>query len=162
MMMRKFEKISFEQFKKDVADDANLYASYELPKRKTKHSAGYDLASLKAMVLKPGESFLVPTGVKCISPPDEIFLVAMRSSIGFKNNIGLPHGIGIVDADYYNNAENEGHIYIGIRNNGTENFEIKVGDRIGQGVFIKYYCIDDEAEIMEERKGGYGSTNNGE
>ena len=66
--MRKFEKISLEQFKKDVKDDIELYNSYSLPKRKTKHSAAYDIASLIDYDLNPGESIVIPTGIKCIMP----------------------------------------------------------------------------------------------
>ena len=64
MSMRKFEKISFEQFKKDVCSDEDLYNEYSLPKRGTKYSAGYDFFALQPFTLKPGETIKVPTGVK--------------------------------------------------------------------------------------------------
>ncbi len=62
--MRKFEKISFEQFKKDIKDDIELYNSYSLPKRGTKYSAGYDFEALIDFEIKPGANLLIPTGIK--------------------------------------------------------------------------------------------------
>ena len=156
--MRKFEKISFEQFKKDVADDLELYDSYLLPKRKTKKAGGYDIMSLINHELLPGESVIIPTGMKYISPDDEIFMIVIRSSLGFKYGIKMANQVGIIDADYYNNEGNEGHVLIKLENTGKEPLPIKIGDRIAQGIFIKYGVIDDEEEINEERKGGLGST----
>ena len=63
-MGRKFEKISYKQFKIDVFDDENLYDEYNLPRRGTKYSAGYDFFSLYDFTLKPGEIKKIPTGVK--------------------------------------------------------------------------------------------------
>ena len=70
--MRKFEKISFEQFKKDISDDKELYESYLLPKRSTKNSAGYDIASLEGYTLKPGEAHIFVTGLKVSMNSDEV------------------------------------------------------------------------------------------
>jgi len=160
--MRKFEKISFEQFKKDVSDDIKLYNTYELPKRSTKNSAGYDLCSLIKYDLLPGNTIVIPTGLKCIIPGDEMLLLAIRSSLGYKYNIKLTNGVGIIDADYYNNEDNEGHFSVKLHNQGDKNLEINIGDRVAQGIFIKYYTITEEEEIFKERKGGFGSTNKGE
>ena len=66
--MRKFEKISFEQFKKDIKDDIDLYNSYEIPVRKTKASAGYDFLAIESFEIKPGEVKKIPTGIKAIYP----------------------------------------------------------------------------------------------
>ena len=155
--MRKFEKISFKQFKNDIGDNEELYNNYSLPERKTKNAGGYDIASLMEFDLKPGDSIVVPTGVKYISEPDEILMIVIRSSLGFKQGIKLANQVGIVDADYYNNESNEGHIFLKLENTGKNTFSVKIGDRIAQGIFIKY-LIADEEEILEERKGGIGST----
>ena len=156
--MRKFEKISFEQFKKDVCDDEKLYDDYNLPKRKTKSAACYDIASLIEYNLKQGECKTFPTGFKYISPRDEMLLIFVRSSLGFKYNIRLVNQVGIADSDYYNNPDNEGHVMVRIQNEGTNDFKINVGDRFAQCTFVKFYTVDDEEEITKTRKGGFGST----
>ncbi len=156
--MRKFEKVSLEEFKKSIGDNEELYNSYELPKRKTKHSAGYDFASLIEKNLEPGESVLIPTGVKCALNEDDVLLIVVRSSLGFKHNIRLVNQVGVIDADYYNNESNEGHIFIKLKNEGDHDYKIEVGSAIAQGIIVKYGAVDDEEEIQSERTGGIGST----
>lgn len=157
--MRKFEKISFKEFKKTISEDKKLYESFELPKRKTNHSAGYDIISLIDHDLKPGESVLIPTGVKSMFPFDEVLIIVIRSSLGFKYGIKLVNQVGIIDSDYYNNEDNEGHILIMIENTGDKTFNINIGDRIAQALFLKYNIVTDEDDIDTKRKGGIGSTN---
>jgi len=156
--MRKFEKISFEQFKKDVEDNKELYETYSLPRRKTKKSAAYDINALIDYELKPDETVLIPTGVKCTFPDDEMLMMVVRSSTGFKYNVRLVNQVGIFDADFYNNEGNEGHMMIKLHNHGKEIYSIKIGDSICQLIFTKYLTVDDEEEITNERKGGVGST----
>ena len=156
--MRKFEKISFEQFVKDVKDDRMLYDSMELPKRSTKNSAGYDIRSVQDGIIKPGESKAFRTGLKVCMNPDEVLYIYSRSSQGYKYNVCLMNSVGVIDSDYYNNPDNEGHFSIKLVNFGDKDFEVKVGDKIGQGVFMKYLTVDDEEEIESERTGGLGST----
>jgi len=156
--MRKFEKISFDQFKKDVSDDKELYDSYNIPVRKTKLSAGYDFESLIDYVLKPGEVKKIPLGIKAMFNSDEALLLIIRSSLGFKYNVRMCNQVGLVDADYYNNPSNEGHMWIQIQNQGEKDFVIKKHDCICQGVFIKYLTVDNEEEITVERVDGIGST----
>jgi dUTP pyrophosphatase len=86
---------------------------------------------------------------------DEVLLVHIRSSVGFKHNVRLSNATGVIDADYYH-ADNEGHIWIGLYNDGDSDFVINCGDRIAQGIFMKYLTIGDEVE--EKRIGGIGST----
>ena len=157
--MRIFEKISFEQFKKDIIDDQKLYYNLKLPKRSTKKSAGYDFYSPIETVLKPNDILKIPTGIKASMNDDELLLVYIRSSMGFKYNIRMCNQTGIIDSDYYNNPSNEGHIFIKTQNEGTDDFIIKKGDRICQGIFIKYLIVDNEEKIDSERNGGIGSTN---
>ena len=87
--MRKFEKISFEQFKKDIKDDKELYDSYLLPKRSTKASAGYDFFAIESFEIKPGEVKKIPTGIKAIYPEDETLMLFVRSSMGVKRNVRM-------------------------------------------------------------------------
>lgn len=154
--MRKFEKISKEQFMKDV-DLEPLYDVIEIPVRGTKNSAGYDIKSAGHYVLKPGETIKIPTGLKVCMEPDEVFLMFIRSSIATKHDVVLTNNVGVIDADYYNNPDNEGHFWIVLRNNGKEVFEINNGDRLCQGIFVKYGITDDDATVTE-REGGFGST----
>ena len=156
--MRKFEKISFEQFVKDVKDDRMLYDGIELPKRSTKNSAGYDIRSVEEGIIKPGETMVFKTGLKVSMNPDEVLYIYSRSSQGYKYNVCLINSVGVIDSDYYNNPDNEGHFSIKLVNLGNKDFEVKIGDKIGQGVFMKFLTVDDEEEIKGKRKGGLGST----
>lgn len=158
--MRGFEKISFEQFKKDIVNDTLLYNEYSLPKRATKSSGGYDFYALYDYNLKPGEIMKVPTGLKVYMEDDEILLLLDRSSMGFKYNVRFCNQVGVIDADYYNNSNNEGHMWICIQNEGTEDYVVKKGDAMCQGIFIKYLRTDNERENFTARAGGFGSTTN--
>ena len=156
--MRKFEKISFEQFVKDVKDDRMLYDSVELPKRSTRTSAGYDIKSVEEGIIKPGESKVFRTGLKVCMNPDDALFIFSRSSQGYKYNVCLMNSVGVIDSDYYNNSNNEGHFSVKLINLGNEDFVVNIGDKIAQGIFMKYLTVDDEEEIDGERKGGIGST----
>ena len=156
--MRKFEKISFKQFKKDVSDDKNLYDSIVIPTRSTKKSAGYDIRSITSGIIKPHESMIFKTGLKVSMNEDEVFYIFDRSSIGYKYDVVLSNAVGVIDSDFYNNSDNEGHFSIKLYNHGNKDFEVKVGDRIAQGVFMKYLTVDNEEEIKKTRSGGIGST----
>ena len=157
--MRKFEKISFEQFKKDVCDDELLYNEYSLPKRGTKSSAGYDFYALYDYTLKSGEIMKIPTGVKVCMEEDDVLLLIDRSSMGFKYNVRMCNQVGVIDADYYNNSNNEGHMWICIQNHGDKDYVVKKGEGMIQGMFVKYLKIDDDVISDSERNGGFGSTN---
>lgn len=156
--MRVFEKISFEQFKKDIGDDKKLYDEYSLPKRGTKYAAGYDIFSLNDFVLKPGETTKIATGIKANMEDDEALFILVRSSMGFKYNVRLCNQVGVIDKDYYNNESNEGHIFIKIINEGDKEFVVNKGDAIGQGIFMKYLLTSDD-DTTSVRVGGIGSTN---
>lgn len=153
--MRYFEKISFEQFKKDIADDKALYEAYNLPKRKTKYAAGYDFYALVDFTLKPGEIKKVPTGIKVNMESDEVLLLVDRSSQGFKYNVRFCNQVGVIDKDYYNNPNNEGHMWIRIQNEGDKDYVVKLGDGICQGMFMKYLTVDNEKEDFKERETNY-------
>ena len=132
-----------------------------LPIRKTKYSAGYDVEALEDVIVpafKAGQKpTLVKTGVKAYMPNDEYLMLCNRSSNPKKKGLVLANGIGVVDSDYYNNEENDGHIMFAFFNIKDEDIEIKKGDCIGQALFQKFYIVDnDNAE--GERTGGFGST----
>ena len=157
-MKRYFEKISYNQFKKDVIDDKELYDTIKLPKRSTKNSAGYDIRAIESGIIKPGEAKNFKTGLKVSMNEDEVFYIYVRSSLGFKYNVCLMNSVGVIDSDYYNNLDNEGHIQIRLVNLGSKDYIVNVGDKIAQGVFMKYLVVDNEEEIINERCGGLGST----
>lgn len=156
-MERFFEKISFEQFKKDICDDNFMYNNYSLPIRKTKYSAGYDFIAMEDIEIKPGEIKKIASGYKANMLGDEMLMLFVRSSMGFKYNVRLCNQVGIIDKDYYNNPENEGHIFIKLQNEGDKVFSVKKGEAYAQGIFCKYLTCGEEIE--NERTGGIGSTN---
>ena len=157
--MRKFEIISKNEFEKDLKRMCN-YEDITLPTRSTKHSAGYDFKSPIDFELQPNESIKIPTGIKACMNEDEYLSILVRSSMGFKYNIRLCNQVGIVDSDYYNNPDNEGHIFIKIKNEGDQVLTIKKGDRFAQGIFSKYLLTDDDS-ADKDRIGGFGSTGKG-
>lgn len=156
--MRKFEKISFEEFKKVFGDNKTLYDDYMLPKRATKYSAGYDFLAIKDYVIKPGEIVKIPTGIKAKFETDEVLLIVVRSSMGFKWNVRLTNQVGVIDSDYYNNIDNEGHMFVSLENEGDKEYVINKGDAYAQGIFMKYLVTDDD-NTDGNRISGIGSTN---
>ena len=156
--MRYFEKISFEQFAKDVKEDNTLYNEYSFPKRATKNSAGYDFFAIKDYVIKPNEIVKIPTGYKATFESDEMLMLVVRSSMGFKYNVRLTNQVGIIESDYYNNLDNEGHMWICLQNHGDKEYIINKGDAYVQGIFVKFLTTDDD-KADAVRTGGIGSTN---
>lgn len=153
--MRDFEKISFEQFKKDVKDDKELYGKFGLPSRETSAAAGYDFYLLEDLEIKPNEIVKLPTGVKAHYGNDEMLLIIVRSSTGFKYNIRLVNQVGVIDADYYNNTDNEGHIFIKIQNEGDKTVSFKAGEAFAQGIFVKYLTTDSDKGLDRKRRSVY-------
>ena len=134
-------------------------AGISLPRRKTAMSAGYDIESAVETEVLPGEIKVIPTGLKAYMESDEYLAVYIRSSMAVKHGIMLANSTGIIDADYYGNAENEGHIYIPLYNYGKESVHIAAGERIAQGIFTHYLTVDgDAAGRGTVRAGGFGST----
>lgn len=153
--MRDFFKISFEQFKKDVEDNSELYESIKIPKRDSDATAGYDICLLNDITIKKGEIIKLPTGLKCFFEKDEVLFLIVRSSMGFKYNIRLCNQVGVIDSDYYNNQDNEGHIWIKIQNEGNKDVNFKKGDAIVQGIFLKYLTTKNDETLKQERRSDY-------
>jgi len=131
-----------------------------LPVRKTKNSAGYDIEAAEDIII-PAYKFgtkptLVPTGLKAYCKDDEYYMLVNRSS-GPKKGLIMANSIGIVDSDYYNNEDNEGHFYFQFFNFNKEDLLIKKGDAIGQVIFQKFLLTDDD-HALGTRTGGFGST----
>ena len=132
-----------------------------LPVRKTKYSAGYDVEAAEDTVIpsfqKGMKPTLVKTGIKAYMQDDEVLIIANRSSNPGKKGLILANSIGVIDKDYYGNPDNDGHIMFAFYNVKEEDIEIKKGDAIGQAIFQKYLITDDDTS-EGERLGGFGST----
>ena len=155
-MGRRFEKISKAEWNKAMPEE--LYENIILPKRSTQNSAGYDFYAPYDLVIKPNEEVVIKTGIKSYMNSGEVLLIFVRSSLGFKYNVRLKNQVGVIDADYYNNSSNEGHIMVALKNEGTKELVVNTGDRLVQGVFINYLISDDDS-ASGSRVGGIGSTN---
>ena len=129
-----------------------------LPMRKTAKSAGYDLEAAQDKLIKTGQCGVIATGLKAYMQDDEYLGIHIRSSLAFKKHLNLINSQGVIDADYYNNPDNEGHIMIGLINFGTEDVFIQKGMRIAQAIFYKFLTVDDDIANDSVRQGGFGST----
>ena len=148
MKLRGFEKIA-------------KYAEvdFKMPERKTQKSAGYDFCLPEDVVLEPGKLQLVPTGVKAYMQDNEYLGMHIRSSMAVKRHLMLVNNVGIIDADYYNNADNEGHIMLALLNTGDEALALPKGECVAQGIFYNYLVADGDADAEKAvREGGFGST----
>ena len=130
----------------------------KLPKRSTAKSAGYDFFARENITCKAHEITLIPTGIKAKFPDDEVLLLFNRSSNPKKKGLIVPNGVGVIDSDYYGNKDNDGEIGALFYNMTDKDVRIQAGDKIMQGVFVKYAITDDD-NATGERLGGFGSTN---
>lgn len=180
----KFEKVSFEQFKKDWLDTfydindssigvdkienkiRNIYDNIKLPKRSTSGSAGYDVFSPIDFEMYHNESIKIPTGIRCVIQSDWFLALFPRSGQGFKYGVHLANSTAIIDADY-SGAKNEGHIFVKLVNDSVlteddlidskNHFSVKAGQAFCQGIFLPYgVTVDDNTDGV--RVGGLGST----
>ena len=151
--MRKFEMV------KDKFIDFSEDLTFVFPHRGTDHSAGYDFFAPKTYVIQPGGSAIIPTYFKAYMNPDEVLLIAPRSSFGYNYDMQIKSTIGVIDADYVDNEDNDGNIIIGVKNNSDKVLTIEAGKHFAQGIFIKYLATDNDAEYPKKvRNGGIGST----
>lgn len=157
-----------------------------LPVRATKFSAGYDFVVAQDTVVPSyqkqfnGLNFsnedplaltfvagltksykckptLVPTGVKAYLPEGTFLQLSVRSSCPLKHWLILANGVGIIDGDYYNNPDNEGHIFFQIINLFPHDIILHKGEKIGQGIIMPYFLAEGDATAAA-RTGGFGST----
>ena len=161
MNIARFEKVSPTRFEEDTAvfhvSKADVWTNIvTIPRRSTKCSAGYDFVSPFNVELAPGESVLIPTGIRCKIAPDWVLMLYPRSSMGFKG-LRLMNTTGVIDADYYN-AKNEGHIMAKVINDSETALQIRAGERFMQGVFLQYGTAEEE-EVTTERTTGTGVEN---
>lgn len=174
--MAKFEKVSrFNEI------------DLPLPVRKTAESAGYDFVVAEDIIIPPYSELvdkmiayrpvitpgleeaaaaikaanakvsLVSTGMKCKLDPGTYLELSVRSSCPLKHWLILGNAVGIIDADYYNNPDNEGEIFFQIINLAPFAIQLKRGDAIGQGIIKPYLTTEDDV-ATGTRIGGFGST----
>ena len=176
----KFEKVSYQQFKEGYAktliqsvnelelqDNSTIlaqidelcqkaYADIKLPCRATTGSAGYDFFAPGNYTIKPNESIIIPTGIRCKIDDGYVLSLYPRSGLGFKHRMGLDNTVGIIDSDYYY-SDNEGHIMIKIHHGQGMILQIEKGKAFAQGVFTQFFITTDD-DVHTNRNGGFGST----
>ena len=139
--------------------DPRVGRDMELPRRATSGSAGLDLrACLDApLVLEPGRTELVPTGIAIhLGDPGLAAVLLPRSGLGHKHGIVLGNLVGLIDSDY------QGQVMVSLWNRGERAFTVNPGDRIAQMVVVPVVQV--EFEVVEEfaasarGAGGFGST----
>ena len=163
--MASFEKVTFEQFEKDMDGYGydhetirSIYDGLTMPKRATAHSAGYDFKCPFDVVLPPKANIKIPTGFKVHMEPGWFLAIFPRSGLGFKYRLQLDNTVGIIDKDY-DESDNEGHMFIKITNDSNSNQTITInkGDGFAQGIFIPFGITMDDM-VSTTRNGGFGST----
>ena len=150
-----FEKITEDQFIRAELHIKYDYEDIKLPKRATKGSAGYDIYALSDITFLPGDTHLIPTGIKVRLDVDKV-LITPRSGLGFKYKTHLWNTIGVIDSDYIN-SDNEGHIWVKMMNESDKEFTVKKGEAFCQGIILQYFKTEDD-EVTDVRNGGFGST----
>ncbi len=163
----RFQKVSYEQFKEGFMGEfqqtseeelRQIYEDIRLPKRATAGSAGYDFYAPEEIVLEPGETIKIPTGIRVWMEPGWVLKCYPRSGLGFKYRLQLNNTVGIIDSDYYD-SDNEGHIFARLTNDSREGKTVRVakGQGFMHGIFVEYgITVDDDATGV--RNGGFGST----
>ena len=160
-----FQKVSFEQFAKAMKDTfgeneelGRVYDEIILPRRATAGSAGYDFRSMVSVSLAPGETVMIPTGIRVRIHAGWALLLFPRSGLGFRYRLQLNNTVGVIDSDYYG-SDNEGHIFIKMTNDSNEGKTcvIERGAAFAQGIFMPFGITEDDDASMI-RNGGFGST----
>lgn len=160
----KFHKVSFEQFSKDYHDDNIDEQEYiyneilRLPVRGSTGSAGHDFVLTRDIVLEPGQSVQIATGIRAQIEKGWVLMLKPRSGLGSKFRMQLNNTTGVIDEDYFG-ADNEGHIKATITNDSKDGkvLALSAGDRFIQGVFLPYGITEDD-NVKDKRTGGHGST----
>lgn len=159
----KFTKISEKQFNLDFNTAFSNYEDIKLPCRATSCSAGYDFYAPYDIVLSPGGTMKIPTGIRIELDNDKVLLCVPRSGLGFKYGLELTNTVGVIDADY-SKSDNEGHIWVKFHYPDYYDFdhnygvlEIKKGEAMFQGIILPYFKVDSD-NVDTIRNGGFGST----
>ncbi|MFK8027262.1 MAG: dUTP diphosphatase [Gammaproteobacteria bacterium] len=139
--------------------DQRIGNEFPIPSYATSGSAGLDLQACidETMVVLPGETHLIPTGISIfIDDPSLAAVILPRSGLGHKHGIVLGNLVGLIDSDY------QGPLMVSLWNRGEQEFKINPGDRIAQLVFVPviqatFDLVDDFTETARG-EGGFGHT----
>ena len=159
MGIARFTRVSDKQYAQAMAgrEGAMPLEAVPLPGRATRGSAGYDFIAPVETVIPAGGKALIPTGIRCEMQEGWVLMLFPRSGLGFKTQIRLSNTVGIIDSDYAF-ADNEGHIMVSLRNPGSRDVTIGRGERFCQGVLLPFGLAEEEDALLEDRRGGFGST----
>lgn len=156
-----FQKVSFEEFSHHFDDPEVAGAAYgviRIPTRATVGSAGYDFVTPVAIRLQPGQSTLIPTGIRAKIEEGWVLQIFPKSGLGFRFRLQLDNTVGIIDQDYYN-SDNEGHIMVKLTCDAKSDttFSLPAGKAFVQGIFLPFGITADD-DAFGVRNGGFGST----
>lgn len=152
-------RTAFDVFTDEKKKQHKFPTKITLPTRADTRSAGYDFYIPKDLTLLPMQKTIIFTDVKAYMQQDEVLEIYIRSSLAIKQGVMLSNNVGIVDASYYNNENNDGNIAIPLVNTTGRAVELKAGDRIAQGIFKKFLVADEEEEVLTSKRiGGLGSS----
>ena len=133
-----------------------------LPQYATAGAAGLDLRACldTPLVLQPGDSQLVPSGIAIhIGDPRYAAVILPRSGLGAKHGIVLGNLVGLIDSDY------QGQVFVSMWNRGKAAFTIQPMDRVAQLVVIPVqqveFSVVEEFDTSSRGSGGFGSTGAG-
>ena len=149
-MIRGFEQVK-DKFRRTKGE-------IKLPTQGSKNSAGYDFYSPVTIIIPSHKTVNIPTDIKAYMQEDEVLMIFIRSSVGIKDGLMLANNTGIIDSDFYSNPSNDGGISMCLYNYSDKDVLIRKGERIAQGIFMKY-LLSDNGNSTENRIGGIGSTN---
>ena len=139
--------------------DSRIGSEFPLPAYATPGSAGMDLRAMidTTMVIEPGETVLIPTGIAVhVADPSLAAVILPRSGLGHKHGIVLGNLVGLIDSDY------QGPLMVSCWNRSSAAYTIEIGDRLAQLVFVPVvqaqFTLVDEFDTSERGEGGFGHS----
>ncbi|GGB69035.1 dUTP diphosphatase [Shewanella inventionis] len=139
--------------------DSRIGSEFPLPAYATPGSAGMDLRAMTdtAMVIEPGQTVLIPTGIAIhVADPSLAAVILPRSGMGHKNGIVLGNLVGLIDSDY------QGQLMVSCWNRSDKAFTLEIGDRLAQLMFVPVvqaqFTLVDEFNSSDRGEGGFGHS----
>lgn len=139
--------------------DSRIGKEFPLPRYESSDAAGLDLRACvnEPLVIKPGETHLIPTGIAIhIGDPHMAAVILPRSGLGHKHGLVLGNLVGLIDADY------QGPLMVSCWNRGDAAYTVNPGDRIAQLVFMPivrtHFKMVEDFTASERGAGGFGSS----
>ncbi|MCG9713799.1 dUTP diphosphatase [Shewanella insulae] len=139
--------------------DSRIGSQFPLPAYATPGSAGMDLRAMieTTMVIQPGETQLIPTGIAVhVADPSLAAVILPRSGLGHKHGIVLGNLVGLIDSDY------QGPLMVSCWNRSSDPFTLEIGDRLAQLVFVPVvqaeFKLVDEFDTSDRGEGGFGHS----